>query len=240
MSDEERAAVVIRASQGDDAKESLSYQREAVPELACELVDAGESEVTEYGEGGKVEVLDLGIHTGFSTFERSPEEYGRELLDENEDVQQLIDDLEAGEFAFLVSQDMERISRDDFFSFFKRAVRDGGAEFAFTDEEVDNVDSLPADLIRTIERRQKLKEIRKAKKAIRRRISAGKWHGRPPFGFETDDDGDFLVEKEGEFETAELVIEMRDSGSTYSEVREKTGVSDGTIRNIMENRERYE
>jgi hypothetical protein len=56
-----------------------------------------------------VEVLDLGVHTGFSTMTRDDP---AGLLDQNERVHERVEELQTGEYSHLVALDDRRVCRD--------------------------------------------------------------------------------------------------------------------------------
>lgn len=228
MSD--RAICFVRASQGDDGKESLEYQREVIPETARNLV----------GDDGEVDVIDLGIHTGFSTYTRHPDEYDRELLDHNEDVQRAVEEIEDGVYDFIVARDKERISRDDYFKDFKRAAMFGEAEFVFTDSEGEDVDSISSEVTHVIAKKKKQEEIEAAKEAKRRRQEKGYPDGRPPYGLEYNTDKTGFRPKKGEYEEVERIFELADDGVSQREIAEKVDAGIGTVNRILNNRERYD
>ena len=65
----------------------------------------------------------------------------------------------------------------------------------------------------------------------------GKWHGRPPFGFDVGSEG--YLSPNDDFETALVVLDELDKGASKRELARSTGVSRSTIRAIEDNRERY-
>lgn len=100
-------------------------------------------------------------------------------------------------------------------------------------------DDLTFDLKRRIERDTKEEEIRKAKRALRIKKERGDDLGRPRFGYTYNNAKTDQVSDNDEFEQALRVIQLRDEGETYSEVENATGVSQGTIANILSRREGY-
>lgn len=80
-----RAFAWIRKSKGEESDNGLGERRELVRVLADDLAD-------------ELELLDLGVHTGFSTITRDDP---AGLLDQNERVQECVSKLEAGEYSHL-------------------------------------------------------------------------------------------------------------------------------------------
>lgn len=236
----ERAVIIIRASQGDDAKESLEEQREELPRIACELLETSPDNIGEYGSSEQIEILDLGIHTGFSTYSRNPNTYEEELLDENEDIQQLLTDLENGEYDYIVAKDKNRISRDDFFAEIKRAATVfGDAEFALWKDD-DDVDSVGSSVEHLIARKQKQQEIKDSIRAIQRKKEKGHDLGRPKFGYKYNSEKTAQVPDLPDFERALRVLVLLDDDDwSWAEIEEETGVNQGTMASIRDRREQY-
>lgn len=65
----------------------------------------------------------------------------------------------------------------------------------------------------------------------------GKHVGRPPFGFDSDGDGN-LVPNEN-FETAQAVIEQIEAGDSKRSTADDAGITRATVRNILERKELY-
>ena len=218
-----RAACVIRSSQGDDAKASLEYQREVVPDLARDLV----------GEGGDIDIIDLGIHSGWSKYSYSPEEYERELLHQNSEIRQLIAEMSSGKYDILVAQDSERIARDQFFDDIRIAARDGEVEIVFSDELYEDIDSLPAEIIRVVERYQKQKEIKKSKIAKRRRRQRGYPDGPPPFALQYNSEKTAFEPDESDFERVRRAFRLHSNGDSYRSIAEEVGIPKSTVHRIL-------
>jgi DNA invertase Pin-like site-specific DNA recombinase len=218
-----RAAALIRKSQGGDDDVSLKLQREEVPKLAGELAEA-------------VETIDLGVHTGFSIHMKGADE---ERIDAHPDIQELLTDLRAGEYDFLVAYDDTRLARDQFYWELKRAAVLGECELAFVEEPPD--DQLTFRVQRAVESDVKRREIEKSQAALDAREERGDDHGRPPFGLRYDDDGRRWVpdRESGEFATALEVIRRRNDGYSWRDVEDETGVSRSTARSVYDRRERY-
>ena len=65
----------------------------------------------------------------------------------------------------------------------------------------------------------------------------GKWHGRPPFGFDVGSEG--YLSPNDRFETAVILLDELDKGASQRALARSTGVSRSTIQEIATNRERY-
>ncbi len=65
----------------------------------------------------------------------------------------------------------------------------------------------------------------------------GKWHGRPPFGFDVGSEG-YLTPNDN-YEKAVVVLDALDKGASKRELSRSLGISRSTVRKIAENRKRY-
>lgn len=215
-----RALAWVRKSKGDEDDIGLQKQREEVFALADELAD-------------DVDKLDLGVQTGFSTLSRD----GDGLINQQEEVQNAREKLETGEYDYLVAWDDRRVCRDEYYAVIKLACDSGNVDRVFV-ADIDEGD-MGHEVRRKVEEHVKQEEIEKARAAVNERLERGYDHGRPPFGFEYDDEGKHWVPNE-KFETARNIIHaIEERGETWAEVRERTGASDGAIDRILKNKDRY-
>lgn len=221
-----KAILWVRKSKGEDDDVGLTLQREKLPELAEQFVD-------EY------DILDLGVHTGFSIHSRDPDE---ERIDANPNVLSAVEDLEAGEYDFLIAYNDTRLARDQYFATIERACLIGGAEIRYV-EDVD--EGMSFELQRTVEKHIKQKEIEQSKKARAHRREKGYWEGRPRFGTKYDEDSAYLIPGE-DFVDALRAIKMRektdeDGNHEYSlrDIAEATDIPLGTLKSILDRREWY-
>ncbi|WP_226008056.1 recombinase family protein [Natrinema salinisoli] len=218
-----RAAAFIRKSQGSDDDVSLELQRKRVPELAERLAD-------------EVDVIDLGVHTGFSVHMKGATE---ERIDANPEVETLLETLHGGEYDYLVAWDDTRLARDQFYWELKRAAVLGDCLFEFVEDPPE--DELTFRVQRAVESDVKRREIKKSQAAMDAREQRGDDHGRPPFGLCYDEDGRrWIPDREsGEFATALEVIRLRETGRSWRDIGDETGVNRSTARGIYNRRDRY-
>ncbi|MDB9254065.1 helix-turn-helix domain-containing protein [Halorubrum ezzemoulense] len=215
-----KALAWIRKSKGDESDVGLEEQRELVPALANEVAD-------------EVDILDLGIHTGFSTMTRDDP---AGLLDQNERVQEAVDELKNGVYTHLVALDDRRVCRDEYFSVIQYAAVQGDAEIVYVADV--NEDDLTFDLKRRIERDTKEEEIEKSRRAIERRKEHGYDHGRPRFGMTYDSEGHYQVPGE-EFETVLEIFQLDSNGKSRREIADAVGKPTSTVQNVLKRREWY-
>jgi hypothetical protein len=219
------AVRILRSSQGDENKIGLEVQDEVTTTLADDLDTTIER------------TIGLGIHTAFSAFVRGPEADNR--LDNNDEIQELIEELHAGKYDYLLAYDDSRVSRDDFFFVIHYACVMGNTEMVFA-EDVD-LDSLEFRVKRVVEQHVKQQEIKKSREVRRRRRENGGQEGTPPTGLEWDDDRHGW-EPSDDFEAVLRALALKDEGYTHREIVAEIDVvsSTGTVSNIVDRRGEYE
>lgn len=164
--------------------------------------------------------------------------------DDRPEYQALLSRLEDGDVDAVVVPNLSRLSRDR-----KERLRllldldDTGVQLHSFElgraVDLDDDWELVQQSIRaTTDDVEKRKEIERSKRATKERLEQGFDHGRPPYGLQFDDAGEFWVPGDG-FEDALDVIEHREDGLSWREVAEKTGVNKDTARRIYDRRERY-
>jgi len=215
-----KALCWIRKSKGDENSVGLEIQREKVKQKADQLTE-------------QKEILDLGIHTGFSIHNKEP---GQERLDNHPEVIEQLNKLESGEYDYLVAYDDTRICRDEYFATIKHKCVVGRCEIVYVADVTE--DELAFKVTRDVETHVKKKEIQKSKEAVKKRISEGHYHGRPPFGYRYDESGKSLEPGE-DFQTALDIIEARKNGKTYGVISEELGVPKATAHRVVERQEQY-
>jgi hypothetical protein len=215
-----RALVWIRKSKGSDDDIGLQKQREEVPALAGQLAE-------------QIDLLDLGVHTGFSTMTRD----GSDLLDQNPDVQSKVDDLEDGRYDYLVAWDDRRICRDEYLNVIQYAAQSGNAEFVYVGDVQE--DDLTFDLKRRIERDTKEEEIEKSRQAVQERLERGYDHGRPRFGMTYDENSRYQVPGD-DFETVLEILERAETDESLQSISDDLELPVSTVYRVDERREWYE
>ena len=162
---------------------------------------------------------------------------------DREMFQQLLDDLRSGDVDVLVTNDKRRLARDvDEVMRLIPDMRENGVEYhTHQDGHIDLSDPIRAAIeivSAAAAHEEKLAEIEKAKEAVKERQSNGYDHGRPPRGFEFDDDGKYWV-PDDEFDTVLEAIELVEGGATYATVEDETGIPAGTLPGVLERKELY-
>lgn len=215
------AAYVVRQSQGDDDSMSLRQQREEVGALARDLAD-------------DAECFDLGVHTGFSTLSRGPDET---TVEDHPAMERLLDGLRAGAYDYLVAYDDTRLARDGFLQVVAHAAETGGCVLRFVADV--QLGDLAGDVRRVVEREVKQNEIRKARAAFEQWADESEHVGRPPYGLQYGPDKRTLVPGD-DFSAVCSALDMLDAGATYQQIETATGVPKSTVGRLTDRRELYE
>jgi DNA invertase Pin-like site-specific DNA recombinase len=158
----------------------------------------------------------------------------------------LMADIEAGEIERVIASEVSRISRSvrDFSATVERVVDEHGVGLHILDMGIDldpddrdpytraflTVAATFAELEAEIKRENTREGIAAAR-------AQGKWHGRPPFGFDVGTEG-YLTPNEN-YETALVILDELDKGASKRGLARSTGVARGTIQKIAANRDRY-
>ena len=168
-----------------------------------------------------------------------------------DEFQQLWDDIESDGYDVVIVHEISRLSRlgrAAIAEFIKHCTENGagiesldvGLEIRVDDPELQKtvytmVASLMGDLAK-IEHQQKLDRINSGIKAAKRQ---GKWTGRPPFGFTTDDDG-YLVVDPDKYVRMQSALEMleTETGTSLSAVARHTGVPKSSLSQVSNDADR--
>ena len=159
---------------------------------------------------------------------------------------ELMEAVEAGDAERVVASEVSRISRSvrDFAATVERIVDENGVGLHILDMGIalDPDDRDPytrafltvAATFAELEAEIKRENTREGIAASR---AQGKWHGRPPFGFDVGPEG-YLVPND-DYETALVVLDELDKGASKRELSRRTSVARSTIQHIATSRERY-
>lgn len=214
-----KTALYCRVSTDD---QSLSRQRKLTSEYATEQLDVDLAAIdvyldkqsgTDTNRDGYRELMDAvenGIVERVITSEVS--RISRSVRDFSATVERIVDECGVALHVLDMGIDLDPDDRDPY----TRAFLQVAATFAELEAEI---------------KRQNTREGIAARRAL------GKWHGRPPFGFDVGSEG-YLVPND-DFETALVILDELDKGASKRELARLTNVSRPTIRAIDQNRERY-
>lgn len=160
------------------------------------------------------------------------------------EYQALVDHVDTGSVAAVVVPNLSRLSRDRkerlrlLLDLDAVGIELHSYELGRAVDLDDDWELVQQSIRATADDVEKRKEIERSKRATKERLQNGLDHGRPPFGLQFDDAGDYWVAGEG-FEDALDVISHRESGLSWREIARETGVNKDTARRIWKRRERY-
>jgi DNA invertase Pin-like site-specific DNA recombinase len=212
-------ALYCRVSTAD---QSLSRQRQLTSEYATDRLGV---------EPADIEVF-VDKQSGTST--------------DRDGYRKLMEAVESGHVERVISSEVSRISRSvrDFSATVERIVDECGVGLHVLNMGIDldpeksdpytraflTVAATFAELEAEIKRQNTREGI-----AVQRNM--GKWHGRPPFGFDVGPEG--YLSPNDRFETAVILLDELDKGTSQRSLARSTGVSRSTIQEIAANRKRY-
>ncbi len=220
-----KALVWIRKSEGSDDDIGLQQQRDVLPEFAEQFAD-------------EVEVLNLGVHTGFSRYSEEQLPLKDEFIDDNPLVQEAVELIGDGEYDFIVSWDDTRIARDGFFSVIRYKAMKNGCEFKYYGEVPD--DQMTHDINRIVEYYVKLKEMQKAHEAKLKMQEEGRPDGRPPHGLQYSDDKTEFVKDPDEWPNVVKILRLDDEGEGQRSIARQVDPSRSVVRKVLDDRGMYE
>ncbi|EMA48135.1 resolvase [Halococcus morrhuae DSM 1307] len=158
----------------------------------------------------------------------------------------LMEAVEAGEVERVIASEVSRISRSvrDFAATVERIVDENDVGLHILDMGIDldpderdpytraflTVAATFAELEAEIKRDN-------TREGIAASRAQGKWHGRPPFGFDVGPEG-YLTPND-DYETAVVILDELGKGASKRELARRTSVARSTIQHVANNRERY-
>lgn len=160
------------------------------------------------------------------------------------EYKEMLADVEDDEISAVVVPNLSRLSRDR-----KQRLRlildldSSGVQLHSVelgrDVDLDNDWELVQQSIKaTTDDVEKRKEIERSKRATKERMEEGFDHGRPPYGLEFDDAGEYWVPGEN-YEDVLDILRLRNQGKTYAEISEEVGVPTSTASRVVSRKETY-
>jgi len=160
----------------------------------------------------------------------------------------LMEAVESGEVERVITSDVSRLSRSvrDFAATVERVVDDNevglhildmGISLSGTPDERDPYTRAflqVAASFAELEAEIKRDNIREGIAASREQ---GKWHGRPPFGFDVGPEG-YLTPND-DHETAIVILDELEKGASKRDLARRADIARATVRTIANNPERY-
>lgn len=213
--------IYARVSTGD---QDLEHQQANLLEYATEDLGVQPDEIdvlaeeatgTSTDRGGYREMLER-VRAGDAerVLVREVTRLGRTMREISENVHEIVEDHGCG--LYVMNDSLEVAAGD---------------ELTMQDKMLLNVLAWAAEV-----EAKKIKENTLA--GLRAAEAAGKWIGRPPFGFTTDEDG--YLQPNGDFADArEAAIAVEEEGWSHRKAARHTGVARKTISNLIERKELY-
>lgn len=172
---------------------------------------------------------------------------------DREGLQALMDDIEQGAVDHVLVWEISRIAREGELAHrFFNICEDEGVVIHATHDNIDRITPdgegrLVAGIFASIYEDERRTLIRRTKQGQKRAMKAGKWIGKPPLGFTTDDDGYLIAnvefyegyndERPG-FWAVEAALERLDDGASYRSTASRLGCSRAALRSVFEDDER--
>jgi DNA invertase Pin-like site-specific DNA recombinase len=163
---------------------------------------------------------------------------------DREEYQLVREKIRTAEIDAIIVRDRARLSRDfdDRLSLITD-FRESGVEWHVVEAggliDVQDVQTAGMECLHAMMDHVKKKiEIERSKEAVQERLDNGYYQGKPPYGLEFDDNGQYLQASE-EFQHVITILEMRDEGKSYNAIAREVPVSSSTVSNICDRREMY-
>ena len=164
---------------------------------------------------------------------------------DREAYQTLLSKLDSGDIEAVVVRDRARLARDfderlRLLTLFRDCdiewhVIEAGGQIEIGDVQTAAMEAVHA----AMDHAKKMAEIERARDAVAERMDSDMDHGRPKFGMEYDDAGEYQVPGE-DFEKVVDILRQRADGASYSEIAGATGVSRSTVHKVVNRRQWYE
>lgn len=170
-----------------------------------------------------------------------------------EKFNELIDRIEDGEVDEVVVWELSRIARDGELSQrFFNLCEENNVHVHVTSGTIreltpDGSNRFVADILAATYAEERRTLIRRTKYGQQRAMNAGKWVGKPPLGFTTDEDGYLITNVEfyerfnddrPGFWAVEAALERIDDGNSYRSTASRLGCSRAALRSLYEDEER--
>lgn len=216
-----QTALYCRVSTGD---QSLARQRQRTSEYATDALGIEPAAIEVYSDK----------QTGTDT--------------DRDGYRELMEAVESGEIERVIASEVSRISRSvrDFAATVERIVDENEVGLHILDMGIslsgdpDERDPYTRAFLTVAATFAELEaEIKRdnTREGIAASRSQGKWHGRPPFGFDVGPEG-YLVPND-DYETAVVILDELDKGASKRELGRRTGAGRSAVRHVANNRERY-
>lgn len=164
--------------------------------------------------------------------------------DDRDAFNQLQTDIASGDIEKVVISELSRLSRNTLtlMEFLEKVFDDevglvvADGQFPSFDEGNPFLEALARMMAVLAQLERDLIQAR-TERGIRRALDQGKWQGRPPKGFTTDEDG-FLVVATEEYLTVVAALELVEKGASIYKVSRSTGIAEQTLSDIYNDDEK--
>lgn len=168
--------------------------------------------------------------------------------DDREEFQQLWQDIEAGEIDRVVTWEMSRLSRrlSTAADFMETCARTGTALETLNDMfpnlhgggKDDIWDELMAKFSAWMMEFEREMTRERVRSGVRKAIDEGKWVGRPPYGFETDDAGYLRVQADEYIRMQLAIEEVLFNDESVNSVANQYHVPQSTLNRVVDDEDR--
>lgn len=188
-------------------------------------------------------------HTGDEKFEEAWKyaDIGSGAKDDRDEFQRLWSDIESGEVDKLYVTEISRLSRRlstsaefiDLCVEHEVAIETTSDSFPTLQGDGDMMDKLMGQLTAWMMEYEREMIRERVQSGVNRAIEQGKWVGRPPFGFETDDDG-YLVLNPEDYLAMQTAIETarNNPSKSVNSIARACGVPQSTLDRALKDEER--
>lgn len=164
--------------------------------------------------------------------------------DSREGFNELVGAVGRGRYTDIVMPELSRLARNTATSaaFIDECIAQD-VTIHLLDDMIDRIDAddpmsqFFAKLLSVWMEEERKQMIRRIRRGVRHAQREGKWTGRPPVGFETNDDGYLVVDIE-EYEAVRDALERIDRGESYRSVAKDTRFTRPTLSTIYQDEER--
>lgn len=165
-----------------------------------------------------------------------------------DDIQRLIEDIEAGEVDKVVSWEISRIGRKlSFVSQFIDLCTEEGVELDTVNDMFPGIrpgndifDNMINQLMAWMMEFEREMIRERVQSGVNRAIDEGKWVGRPPYGFTTDDDGYLQMKSEDYLAMQQAVERVVLTDESVNSTATAFGVPASSLHTIVNDEEKVE
>lgn len=205
-----------------DSDRSIPRQKEKIKEWVENHPDTALNKIFDDGRWS----------TGFSTEDR-------------DEWQRVLKRIQNGENDMVVADGKRRFARDfDDTMELIVACRRNNVQLVDTKEgplDLNDPMNVAIELVQAASEHEAMQRyIEKSIKESTQRMESGYYHGEPPVGLTFDEDKQYLIADEDEFDEVLSVLELREQGLAFRRIADEVSWSHPTVSKIVKRREQYE